>query len=38
PVTAVDDVGVVSIARALRWRFDGVEQIGPDLLLSLVPH
>jgi diaminohydroxyphosphoribosylaminopyrimidine deaminase/5-amino-6-(5-phosphoribosylamino)uracil reductase len=37
PVTAVDDVGVASIAGALRWRYDGVEQIGPDLLLSLVP-
>ncbi|HET9875170.1 MAG TPA: RibD family protein, partial [Mycobacterium sp.] len=38
PITAVDDVGVPSIARALRWRFDGIEQVGPDLLLSLVPH
>ncbi|OBG33569.1 bifunctional diaminohydroxyphosphoribosylaminopyrimidine deaminase/5-amino-6-(5-phosphoribosylamino)uracil reductase RibD [Mycolicibacter heraklionensis] len=38
PVTAVDDVGVPNIARALRWRFDTLEQIGPDLLLSLVPH
>ncbi|WP_046315160.1 bifunctional diaminohydroxyphosphoribosylaminopyrimidine deaminase/5-amino-6-(5-phosphoribosylamino)uracil reductase RibD [Mycobacterium sp. UM_Kg1] len=38
PVTAVDDVGVPNIARALRWRFDTMEQIGPDLLLSLVPH
>jgi diaminohydroxyphosphoribosylaminopyrimidine deaminase/5-amino-6-(5-phosphoribosylamino)uracil reductase len=37
PVAAVDDVGVVSIANALRWRYDGVEQIGPDLLLSMVP-
>lgn len=37
PVTAVDDVGVPSIARALRWRYDSVERIGPDLLLSLVP-
>ncbi|MBU3705053.1 MAG: bifunctional diaminohydroxyphosphoribosylaminopyrimidine deaminase/5-amino-6-(5-phosphoribosylamino)uracil reductase RibD [Mycobacterium sp.] len=37
PVTAVDDVGVTSIGGALRWRYDGVEQIGPDLLLSLVP-
>jgi diaminohydroxyphosphoribosylaminopyrimidine deaminase/5-amino-6-(5-phosphoribosylamino)uracil reductase len=36
-VTAVDDVGVASIANALRWRYDGVEQIGPDLLLSLIP-
>lgn len=37
PITAVDDVGVGTIADALRWRYDGVEQIGPDLLLSLVP-
>lgn len=38
PVTAVDDVGVPSIARALRWRYDGVERVGPDVLLSLIPH
>jgi len=37
PVTAVDDVGVASIAGALRWHYDGVERIGPDLLLSMVP-
>ena len=37
PVTAVDDVGVASIGHALRWRYDGVEQIGPDLLVSMVP-
>ena len=37
PVTAVDDVGVTSIAGALRWNFDGVHRIGPDLLLSLTP-
>jgi diaminohydroxyphosphoribosylaminopyrimidine deaminase/5-amino-6-(5-phosphoribosylamino)uracil reductase len=37
PITAVDDVGVLSIARALRWQFDGVESIGPDVLLSLIP-
>jgi diaminohydroxyphosphoribosylaminopyrimidine deaminase/5-amino-6-(5-phosphoribosylamino)uracil reductase len=37
PVTAVDDVGVARIADALRWHYDGVEQIGPDLLLSMVP-
>ena len=36
PLTAVDDVGVSSIAHALRWQFDSVEQVGPDLLLSLV--
>jgi diaminohydroxyphosphoribosylaminopyrimidine deaminase/5-amino-6-(5-phosphoribosylamino)uracil reductase len=38
PITAVDDVGVPNIARALRWRFDGVERVGPDLVLSLVPR
>jgi diaminohydroxyphosphoribosylaminopyrimidine deaminase / 5-amino-6-(5-phosphoribosylamino)uracil reductase len=38
PITAVDDVGVSNIARALRWQFDGVEQAGPDLVLSLVPR
>jgi diaminohydroxyphosphoribosylaminopyrimidine deaminase/5-amino-6-(5-phosphoribosylamino)uracil reductase len=38
PVTAVDDVGVTTIARALRWQFDGVDRIGPDLVLSLVPR
>lgn len=38
PVTAVDDVGVPTIARALRWRFDGADRVGPDLLLSLVPQ
>ncbi|MDQ2637107.1 MAG: bifunctional diaminohydroxyphosphoribosylaminopyrimidine deaminase/5-amino-6-(5-phosphoribosylamino)uracil reductase RibD [Actinomycetota bacterium] len=37
PVTAVDDVGVLSIAHAQRWRFDSIEPIGPDVLLSLVP-
>ena len=37
PVTAVDDVGVPTIAGAQRWRFDGIESIGPDVLLSLVP-
>ncbi|ULE32754.1 bifunctional diaminohydroxyphosphoribosylaminopyrimidine deaminase/5-amino-6-(5-phosphoribosylamino)uracil reductase RibD [Mycobacterium sp. IDR2000157661] len=37
PVTAVDDVGVLSIAHAQRWRFDGIDPIGPDVLLSLVP-
>jgi diaminohydroxyphosphoribosylaminopyrimidine deaminase/5-amino-6-(5-phosphoribosylamino)uracil reductase len=38
PITAVDDVGVPTIAKALRWQFDGAERIGPDLLLSLVPQ
>ncbi|MET0698103.1 MAG: bifunctional diaminohydroxyphosphoribosylaminopyrimidine deaminase/5-amino-6-(5-phosphoribosylamino)uracil reductase RibD [Mycobacterium sp.] len=37
PVIAVGDVGVPNIGRALRWRYDGVETLGPDLLLSLVP-
>jgi diaminohydroxyphosphoribosylaminopyrimidine deaminase / 5-amino-6-(5-phosphoribosylamino)uracil reductase len=37
PITAVDDVGVLSIAHAQRWRFDGIEPIGPDVLLSLAP-
>ena len=37
PVTAVDDVGVLSIASALRWRYDDVQTIGPDVLLSVVP-
>jgi diaminohydroxyphosphoribosylaminopyrimidine deaminase/5-amino-6-(5-phosphoribosylamino)uracil reductase len=36
PVTAVGDVGVSSMSQALRWQFDSVEQVGPDLLLSLV--
>jgi len=38
PITAVGDVGVPTIARALRWQFDGVDRVGPDLLLSLVPR
>lgn len=38
PVTAVDDVGVSTIARALRWHFDGIDRVGPDLVLSLVPR
>lgn len=38
PVTAVDDVGVPTIARALRWQFDGIDRAGPDLVLSLVPR
>lgn len=37
PFGAVDDLGVSGIAGAMRWRYDGVERIGPDLLLSLVP-
>jgi diaminohydroxyphosphoribosylaminopyrimidine deaminase/5-amino-6-(5-phosphoribosylamino)uracil reductase len=38
PITAVGDVGVSSIAQAQRWRFDGVERVGPDVRLSLVPN
>ncbi|MFY9917481.1 MAG: bifunctional diaminohydroxyphosphoribosylaminopyrimidine deaminase/5-amino-6-(5-phosphoribosylamino)uracil reductase RibD [Mycobacterium sp.] len=38
PITAIDDVGVLSIAHAQRWQFDGIEPIGPDVLLSLVPE
>jgi diaminohydroxyphosphoribosylaminopyrimidine deaminase/5-amino-6-(5-phosphoribosylamino)uracil reductase len=37
PTTVIDDVGVTTISKALRWSFDGVDRIGPDLLLSLVP-
>jgi diaminohydroxyphosphoribosylaminopyrimidine deaminase / 5-amino-6-(5-phosphoribosylamino)uracil reductase len=37
PITAIDDVGVLSIAHAQRWRFDGMEPLGPDVLLSLKP-
>jgi diaminohydroxyphosphoribosylaminopyrimidine deaminase / 5-amino-6-(5-phosphoribosylamino)uracil reductase len=38
PITAVDDVGVLSIAHAQRWRFDGMDRVGPDVRLSLVPN
>ena len=38
PITAVDDVGVPSLGKALRWRFDDIKPVGPDLLLSLVPQ
>jgi diaminohydroxyphosphoribosylaminopyrimidine deaminase/5-amino-6-(5-phosphoribosylamino)uracil reductase len=37
PITAVDDVGVLGIGQALRWRFDGMQAVGPDVLLSLAP-
>ncbi len=37
PLTAVDDVGVANIASALRWNYDDVQRIGPDVLLSMVP-
>jgi diaminohydroxyphosphoribosylaminopyrimidine deaminase/5-amino-6-(5-phosphoribosylamino)uracil reductase len=38
PVIAVGDVGVTTIAKALRWRYDGMEALGPDVMLSLVPQ
>lgn len=37
PFAAVDDAGVDSIDDAVRWRYEGVEQIGADYLISLVP-
>lgn len=37
PITAIDDVGVLSIAHAQRWRFDDMQPLGPDVLLSLKP-
>jgi diaminohydroxyphosphoribosylaminopyrimidine deaminase/5-amino-6-(5-phosphoribosylamino)uracil reductase len=37
PIGAVDDVGVLTIAAAQRWRYDGEKRMGPDLRLSLVP-
>jgi diaminohydroxyphosphoribosylaminopyrimidine deaminase/5-amino-6-(5-phosphoribosylamino)uracil reductase len=37
PIGAVDDVGVLSIAHAQRWRFDSMVPLGPDVLLSLKP-
>lgn len=38
PGIAVDDVGVLSMSDALLWRYDGIEGIGSDVLLSLVPR
>ena len=38
PVTAVGDVGVATIGRALRWQYDELTQVGEDVLLSLVPR
>jgi len=38
PITAGGDVGVLSIAHAQRWKFDGIEPVGPDVRLSLIPH
>ena len=37
PISAVHDVGVANIAQARRWRFDGLEPVGTDVRLSLVP-
>ena len=37
PFGAVVDVGVTGISHAAHWRYDGVERVGPDLLLSMVP-
>ena len=37
PISAVHDVGVANIGQAHRWRFDGLEPIGADVRLSLVP-
>ncbi|MCV7318496.1 bifunctional diaminohydroxyphosphoribosylaminopyrimidine deaminase/5-amino-6-(5-phosphoribosylamino)uracil reductase RibD [Mycolicibacterium confluentis] len=37
PNSVVDDVGVASITRASKWRYDVIEHVEPDLLLSLVP-
>ncbi|MFC7450309.1 bifunctional diaminohydroxyphosphoribosylaminopyrimidine deaminase/5-amino-6-(5-phosphoribosylamino)uracil reductase RibD [Rhodococcus daqingensis] len=34
---AVEDAGVTNIAQALRFRRESVEELGPDLLLSLTP-
>ena len=38
PITAIDDVGVLSIAHAQRWRFDGISPIGPDILHVWFPN
>ncbi|CPZ87033.1 Probable bifunctional riboflavin biosynthesis protein RibG [Mycobacteroides abscessus] len=37
-VPAVEDVGVTTLSRALRWEDDQIERMGPDVLLSLVPR
>lgn len=37
PIAAVDDVGVANIGQARRWRYDGIDQVGADVRLSLVP-
>ena len=36
PITVLDSVGVTTMSQALRWKFDGVDRLGPDLLVSLV--
>ncbi len=36
PITVVDSVGVATLSQALRWRYDEVRRLGPDLLVSLV--
>ena len=36
PFAAVDDVGADNIEHALRWRYESVELLGSDLLISLV--
>ncbi|MDX1877211.1 bifunctional diaminohydroxyphosphoribosylaminopyrimidine deaminase/5-amino-6-(5-phosphoribosylamino)uracil reductase RibD [Mycolicibacterium sp. 141076] len=38
PITAIDDAGVSTMSQARRWRFDGVETVGADVRLSLVPN
>jgi diaminohydroxyphosphoribosylaminopyrimidine deaminase/5-amino-6-(5-phosphoribosylamino)uracil reductase len=38
PVTVLDSVGVATIGDASRWRYDQVERVGPDLLVSLIPE
>ncbi|MET0896525.1 MAG: bifunctional diaminohydroxyphosphoribosylaminopyrimidine deaminase/5-amino-6-(5-phosphoribosylamino)uracil reductase RibD [Mycobacterium sp.] len=38
PITVLDSVGVATMSQALRWKFDGVDRLGPDLVASLVPE
>ena len=38
PITVIDDAGVSTISQASRWRFDGVETVGADVRLSVVPN
>lgn len=37
PNTVIDTIGVDTLTQAPRWSYDGVQQVGPDVLLSLVP-